>query len=98
MRNAPYTVRKMSAEPGFDRDVRDLWTQNLDLQKSVKQAVKDLRKASANTSGPSDLIEAFTNADDYPDFDADPGANYLIGYLRGVAEVLGVEAATFLKG
>lgn len=35
------------------------------------------------------LTKAFTDADDDPDFDVDPGANYHIGYLRGAADVLG---------
>ena len=52
--------------------------------------IEDLRERAEETGGPSEISEAFTDADDYPEFDEDAGANYLTGLIAGIAEALGV--------
>ena len=52
-----------------------------------------LEEVAEATNGPFDVLEAFTDADDYPEFDVEEHANLAIGYIRGVAEASGLRIA-----
>ncbi len=60
------------------------------VEQKLRGYIEDLRDRAEELDGPEDLSEAFTDADDYPDFDEDSGANYLTGLIAGIAEALGV--------
>ncbi len=60
------------------------------LDWKLRGYIEDLRERAEEIDGPEDVAEAFTDADDYPEFDEDAGANYLTGLIAGIAEALGV--------
>jgi hypothetical protein len=47
-----------------------------------------LEEVAESTDGPFDILEAFTDADDYPEFDSEEHANLATGFIRGVSEAL----------
>jgi len=49
-----------------------------------------LEGALEEYAGPYDVLECFTDLDDYPELDEVAGANYVIGELRGMSQALGL--------
>jgi hypothetical protein len=66
------------------------------LNQKVHDSIRMLSLHAERAGGPQNLAQAFTDADQYPDFDNDPGANYEVGYLRGVAEAMGVDVLSLI--
>ena len=69
---------------------------NPSLKRRVHDSVRMLSLHSERVNGPENLAQAFTDADQYPASDDDLGANYETGYLRRVAEALGVDVVTLI--
>ena len=47
-----------------------------------------LRAEATGGPNPDEILLAFTDAECYPEFDNDPAASYLTGFLVGYAEAL----------
>lgn len=77
---------------------REELKQNAKLYPSLKFALVSLRDRAESLGGPEahELHLAFTDADDYPDFDIDPEANYVSGILQGAADAMGISTLTLL--
>jgi hypothetical protein len=60
------------------------------LVDNIVNAFTTLEGALEEYAGPYDVLECFTDLDDYPELDDAAGANYVIGELRGMAEALGL--------
>jgi len=64
---------------------------NNHLPAHISDQLQFLRRAAYLTGAPTDdAMTAIMNAGDYEAFDDDPQANYATGYLRGVADALGL--------
>ena len=64
---------------------------------SLARALEGLRDRADALDGPTDILGAFFDSDDYPEFDADADANYLTGIVQGIADALGVTVPELLE-
>lgn len=66
------------------------------LDDLIKEALDRLAVRTALLGGPSDVVEMFHDAEDYPAFDKDSGTSFDRGFIEGVAAVLNVTAMELL--
>jgi hypothetical protein len=64
----------------------------------LQHHLDQLREESAARGGPSpdQILLLFTDLDDYPEIDAHPDLNFLIGHVRGVADALELPIDDFI--
>lgn len=74
--------------------VRDTLTTNVKILRS-ELARMTVAEDDKDEDLPT-LMSAFHNADDYPDWDEDPGANYMTGCVQGAADAFEVSVETLL--
>ncbi len=64
---------------------------------SLARALAGLQDRAEALDGPTDLLGAFFDSDDHPEFDADADANYCTGIVQGIADALGVTVSELLE-
>ncbi len=65
-------------------------------REALARSLEALRERAESVGGPPEIEGAFFDADDYPEFDEDPAANYHTGIVQGMADALGVSVPELL--
>ncbi len=66
-------------------------------REALERSLEALRERAEALGGPPEVEGAFFDADDYPEFDEDPAANYHTGIVQGLADALGVTVLALLE-